>query len=136
MVMAREASSSIHSIISFVYDTQQMPPLASYVPDTAGLKIIGEWIRNYRTLYVVDSNTIVNPLKSRTTIPRNIPLIQNRVLILPEGWEGRASMMGIQGRAYSLHPAGKNRYAIPASAPSGIYFFKVGRRYFKASLIH
>lgn len=124
----------INSSISYFYDNQQMPPIATYMPDTAGLKILGEWIRNYRTLYVVDSGTIVTSLKAASVLPRDIPLVMNRILRVPDGWEGKAQMIGIQGRIHDLSPGGKRRYIIPQTVPTGVYFFRVGNRYFKASV--
>ncbi len=125
----------IDSLISYFYDDQQMPPLATYMPDTAALKILGEWVRNYRTLYIVDSSNIVTRLNSKPVPPRNIPLIRNRILFVPKDWLGGALMIGIQGRAYRLYSSGKNRYLIPPFAPAGVYFFAVGSHYFKASIL-
>jgi hypothetical protein len=117
-------------------DQDQMPPLATHLPDTAAMKILGEWAKNYRTLYPIEGQPIIvqvrgRPMQARVEGAR----IQNRFLIVPAAWTGRASMSSLQGRVYALSPAGRGRYLIPASAPSGLYFFKVGSRSFRASVL-
>jgi hypothetical protein len=120
----------------FGTDGLQMPPLATHIPDTAAMKILGEWAKSYRTLYSIkDKDSIVNVKGSVRRFAAENARIQNRQLIVPEGWSGKAQMFSVGGRMYALSSVGKGRYAIPQAAPSGLYFFKVGNRTFRASVL-
>ena len=112
-----------------------MPPLATYIPDTAALKILGEWARNYITLTPVPGESIVTSLRDRAASRHGIPSIRNRQLLVPEGWTGKAVMISLDGRSTPLSSVGRGRYALPASMPSGVYFFQVGNRSFRTSIM-
>jgi hypothetical protein len=109
-------------------DGSQMPPLATFIPDTAALKILGEWGKNY------PANTAVRRGNAAGSF-QGIPALRNRMLILPPGWSGKVVMSGLNGRAYPLSSAGPGRYALPAVLPPGVYFFKVGDRSFRTSIL-
>lgn len=109
---------------------KQMPPLAaSFVPDTAALRLLGEWVRQYRS----GNNSGV---KGTLRTPRgSTPILRHRLLLLPPDWTGRASMRDIQGRPYPLRPQGRGAYVLPAHAPAGVYFFRIGEKSFPAAVM-
>ena len=124
------------SVLEFGPDGLQMPPLATHIADTAAMKILGEWARTYRTLVRLEGQDSIVNIKGRyVRIPAEGARIQNRMLIVPEGWTGKAVMFNVSGRTYTPASAGQRRYAIPLSAPSGLYFFRVGNRTFRASVL-
>jgi hypothetical protein len=129
------AMNQIFTRPRFEADGGQMPPLATYIPDTAALKILGEWARNYITLVPVPGENPVVSVKSRVAQQGGMPSIYNRQLVVPEGWTGKAVMISLDGRSIPLASAGRGRYALPASMPSGVYFFQVGSRSFRASVM-
>ena len=107
-------------------DAEGMPPLASYIPDTAALKILGEWVvkqtppAGIRSIGLRDAGTLQ---------------IHGRFLIAPPGWTGKVQMSDIQGRVQNLEHLGKGRYALPDNARNGVYFFRAGQHTFKASIL-
>ncbi len=126
----------LSSVGVFGSDGGQMPPLATHIPDTAAMKILGEWAKSYRTLTrIAGRDSVVNINGRVNRFAAETARIQNRQLIVPESWVGKAQMFNIGGRVYALASVGKGRYAIPQSAPSGLYFFKVGNRTFRASVL-
>jgi len=54
---------------------------------------------------------------------------------VPENWTGKAFMISLNGRSVPLASVGRNRYALPVSAPAGVYFFRVGDHTFKTSVM-
>jgi len=117
----------------FGSDASQMPPLATYIPDTAAQKILGEWVKNYVTLVVVDPNNIIAVRKHSFVFTS--PSINNRILFVPDSWTGEAVMMDMQGRIRNLNRVGKGVYKVPSDVPVGVYFFKVGQFAFKSSIL-
>jgi len=113
----------------FDADGSQMPPLATYIPDTAALKIMGEWAKNYPARMVAIHRG------NAASVSQGVPQIQNRVLTVPAGWTGKAVMTGVSGRSYALPSAGPGRYVLPTVVPTGIYFFKVGDHSFRTSIL-
>jgi hypothetical protein len=114
----------------FSGNSQQMPPLATFIPDTAALRILGEWAKYYR------SNLVPGGINaSRKLAVHGGPSIRNRTLFVPKDWTGKAQMLDIRGRVFTLKPTGPGAYALPPQAPAGVYFFKLGAHYFKASML-
>jgi cytochrome c553 len=109
-------------------DGDGMPPLATYIPDTAALKILGEWVAKQGA----SSEIGIRAIGSRA-FPS--PYIRDRILIVPAGFTGAVRMMDIRGRVFALRPLGNGRYEIPDMAKDGIYFLRVGQRFFWASLL-
>ena len=107
-------------------DPEGMPPLATYIPDTAALKILGEWVAK---------QGLTIGIRPGRTYTFQSPLIRDRILIVPGGFVGEVRMTDIRGRVFALKPQGKGRYLIPESARHGIYFFQAGRQHFRASLM-
>jgi hypothetical protein len=115
----------------------QMPPLATNVVDTTAMRILGEWAATYRTLVPVEGQepvTRINGAVARKAVAE-MPKLHNRLLIVPNGWTGKAQMFSISGRAYNLPSVGRGQYAIPQAAPAGLYFFRVGEHTFRASVL-
>jgi hypothetical protein len=105
-----------------------MPPLASsFIPDTAALIRLGEWVKTYR------SNSILGIRKPREMAVD--PKIRNRVLTLPADWKGKVFMADITGRKKELRPVGPHIYALPAQIRPGIYFFQAGPKVFRAAIM-
>jgi hypothetical protein len=128
---------TLKEVITFNADGLPMPLIGSHIPDTAGMKILGEWAKTYRTLIRIDGQDSVVTLRDGRVLrfAAEGARIQNRMLIVPEGWTGKAVMFGMNGKAQVLSAAGRNRYALPHATPSGVYFFKVGSRSFRASVM-
>jgi hypothetical protein len=110
------------------WDGGQMPPLATHIPDTAALKVLGEWARTYQPTPLAIRN-------ARITRQDQMPIIRNRQVIVPEGWAGKAVMTGIDGRSWVLPTVGRGRYALPALVPMGVYLFRIGDRSFRTSVM-
>jgi hypothetical protein len=127
--------NQVFKSISFMNDPSQMPPLATFIPDTASLKILGEWARSYITLTPVPNEVPVTSVRGLVAMDAGVPTIRNRQLIVPEGWTGKAVMISLDGRSTPLVSAGRGRYALPASMPSGVYFFRVGNKSFRTSVM-
>ena len=126
----------VNDVVLFSPDGLQMPPVATHIPDTAAMRVLGEWAKTYRTLYPIPGQPIFTRVKGNAVrMAAGGARIQNRLLIVPEGWSGKAQMFSISGRVYTLPSAGKGRYSIPQTAPSGLYFFRVGNRTFRASVL-
>ncbi len=114
-------------------DANQMPPLASFQPDTAALQVLAEWVHGYQETFVG-----LRPGPSGFVAAQ--PILRDRILSLPKDWKEPVAMLDIQGRIHRLAPIFGNRvdgceYALPASLPRGVYFFQAGARYFKASVL-
>jgi hypothetical protein len=107
-------------------DPEGMPPLATYVPDTAALRILGEWVVTQAPMAGIRNG------KSRRT---EVPYIRDRLLIAPPGWTGTAQMLDIRGRVVYLVPLANGRYTLPKTAKDGVYFFRIGEHFFKASIL-
>ncbi len=114
---------------------EQMPPFATYIPDTAALKVLGEWIKNYRTLAVVDSQNIVNSVRQSGQLHLAEPVLRNHTLFVPVDWGSGATMWNIQGQSHALQALGVGAYALPPGTPVGIYMFRVGAHTFIQSLL-
>src|SRR5690606_10080409 len=78
----------------------QMPPLvSSFLPDRQALSILGEWVRNYRTLQVVGpdtSNSVLNPPSAKAGNPDH--RILGRVLFLNHDGVEAVRMSNLHGR--------------------------------------
>jgi hypothetical protein len=107
-------------------DPDGMPPLATYIPDTAALAIMGEWVAKQGALAGI-----------RAHGPRAFPspYIRDGVFTVPAGLGGEVRMLDIRGRTMALRPLGRGRYAVPEMAKDGVYFFRVGPRSFRLSLL-
>lgn len=95
-------------------DRAQMPPLATFIPDTAAMALLGEWVKGYAA---------VNAGIRAARPARGAPVLSGRVLRLPAGWDG-ASVLDVAGRVYPLRPLGGGAYALPERAPAGVLFIR------------
>jgi hypothetical protein len=109
-------------------DGDQMPPLGTYLADTAALKVLGEWLVNQ------GNKTAIRGAAKRYAAKTPI-LSSHRVLFVPSDWKGRVQMLDVQGRATDLLPLGGSRYALPTSVKAGLLLFRIGDKHFKASLV-
>jgi hypothetical protein len=124
---------ALDSVVNWRTDPYQMPRLATYIPDTTAMRVFGEWARDYRTLVRVPGQDSVVNVRGRLLVARaDGPRLQGRVLLVPQGWAGKARMFAVDGRSWPLPSAGRGRYAIPRSAPPGVYAFRIGDRAFRA----
>jgi hypothetical protein len=118
-------------------DGDQMPPLATFQPDTAALQVLAEWVQGYKETFVGIHR---GPRAAFAIEPAIQPAIRDRILVLPAEWRGPVQMLDIRGRAYGLTPlsaspmAGR-RYALPGDLPRGVYAFRAGARFFRATVL-
>jgi hypothetical protein len=123
-------------VMSWAPDPYQMPRIATYIPDTTAMRVLGEWARSYRTLKKVPGfDSVVSARGRLAAVRAPAPRLEGRLLRVPSDWKGPARMFSVSGRAWILHSAGRGLYAVPAQAPPGVYLFRVGDRAFRASLL-
>ncbi|MDB5050967.1 MAG: hypothetical protein JWO30_4038 [Fibrobacteres bacterium] len=127
------ASDAVYDL--YAEHGDQMPIIATFVPDTSALKILVEWVKNYKILVPVAG--VANPKSARALAlaASNRPVIRDRVLFVPSGWAGTAVMMDLSGRAHTLAATGKGSYVLPAGIPNGVYVFRVGVHTFFTSVL-
>ena len=126
---------SIISLINQTYgfysaDDNQMPPLASFQPDTSALKILGEWVKGYQESFVALAQ---GGFTAGQTFAQ--AFVRNRTLVIPKEWRGLVQMMDIQGRTYNLERIDRETYALPSGLPRGYYCFKIGTCLFRATVL-
>lgn len=109
-------------------DADGMPPLATYIPDTAALKILGEWVAKQGASSAIG-------IRSAVSRSFQSPYIRDRILIVPANFTGAVRMTDVRGRVFALRPLGKGRYEIPEMARDGVYFLRVGQRSFRTSFL-
>ncbi len=114
-------------------DPDQMPPFLTFRPDTAALRLLGEWAKHYRTLTVVDSQHVYAALAPPGPAWGG-PVFRGRDLFVPTAWTGTARMLDLHGRVQALKMLGPGRYALPANTAAGVCLFQVGPHFFKATL--
>ena len=126
-------------LINFSPIGNQMPPLATNIPDTTAMRFLGEWAATYRTLVQVEGFPIVPEpvsIAGRGPLARaDMARLSGRMLMVPNGWTGKAQMFSVTGRAYNLPSVGRGQYAIPQNAPVGLYIFRIGDQTFRASVL-
>jgi cytochrome c553 len=112
--------------------SMSMPPLASYLPDTAALRILGEWAKNYRPF----SDTVQQSVRNKllTLKPAAFAFVRGRMLFIPSGAVDEVSMTNIAGQTFRIRAIRRGVFALPRQASSGVYFFKIGTRLIKSSL--
>lgn len=106
-----------------------MPPVpVSFIPDVEAMKILGEWVKTYRTLYVVDSSRIITGVRrdGDGTAAGLALRFHNGMVIVPPEWKARPELLSPTGRRHALPSAGPGRYALPARLPPGIYWVRAG----------
>jgi len=111
-------------------DQYQMPPLATFIPDTAPQIILGEWAKTYRS----GAFTGIKDRGLASLAPLEQAFIRDHVLFVPASWLGKALMLDIRGRVYKLQALRKGAYSVPANIPSGVYFFRIGAHSFITSM--
>lgn len=124
------------ALMSWAPDPYQMPRIATYIPDTTAMRVLGEWARGYRTLVAVPGYDSVVNVRGRPVAMRAAgPRVAGRLLYVPADWKGPARMVSLNGRSWTLFSAGRSLYAVPVQAPPGVYVFRVGDRSFRASVL-
>jgi hypothetical protein len=96
---------------------EQMPELATYLPDTAALNVMAEWIRGY------SPETKIRPRLARNS---GSPRIVGRTLILPDGWSGPIRVWDLRGRERALGMIGPGVFRLPESLRPGVYVMRNG----------
>jgi hypothetical protein len=109
-------------------DPEGMPPLATYIPDTAALKILGEWVAKQAAQPAIG-------IRGKAPVSYPSPYIRDRVLIVPALFTGEVRMMDIRGRSFVLNPLGSGRFEIPRTIKGGLYMVRVGQRFFRTWLL-
>lgn len=106
-------------------DRNQMPPMATYEPDVAALRVMEDWIRSM--------GTGPSPVNARKTPAQGVPAFRGHSLVLPPGLAvGRAlvSLRDLRGREVPMRRIGPLEYALPESAPRGVYLLQTGSKSF------
>lgn len=104
---------------------EQMPELATYLPDTAALSLLAEWIRGYTPA------TKIHPVPARNP---GAPRIIGRTLVLADGAGGPAYLYDLRGRKRELQRVGPGAYRLPDSLRPGVYVFRSGTRTFRIAV--
>jgi hypothetical protein len=116
----------------------QMPPLnTSFLVDADAVRLLGEWVKNYRTLQEPYLNVDPGRDKPSGSSPALRPTVQGRFLLIPgaEGAPGRnVQMYDAYGHRYRLGLAGAGRFRLPEGLSEGVYFFRAGPHRFKILL--
>lgn len=115
----------------FDWHGDQMPILATYEPDTSAIKVLAEWVKNYKILYQVGIRPKITEARH---LQGSVPYVLGNVLYIPGGWQGETSFFDTRGRSYGLTPIRNGAYALPVGIKAGIYLAKVGTRSFLASV--
>lgn len=97
---------------------EQMPELATYLPDTAALNVLAAWVRQYSP-----STGIRAARRPQTS---GALRIVGRDLLVAGGRGGTLVLADIQGRKRDLVPVGPGRYRLPDSLRPGVYFIQFG----------
>lgn len=110
----------------------QMPPYGTFEVNEPAMALIAQWIRTLPAIAAPGALALANHGVRR----QGVPILKGRNLVLPEGLgTGSVSMLGLDGRALALKRQGKGRYGVPADAPRGLYFIRVGNRSFRQYLL-
>jgi hypothetical protein len=112
-----------------------MPPLGSFEVNGPAVALLAKWIKTMPAIPAPGWEGTTSLAGMRRV--RWAPLFQGRLLKVPDG-DGtgtRVSMTGIDGRVLVLRPQGGGVYAVPADAPRGMYFIRVGKAGFRLNLL-
>lgn len=111
---------------------KQMPPYGTFEVNDPAMALLAQWIRSLPATAAPGALALAD----HGVRPRVAPLLHGRTLVLPEGLgTGHVSMLGLDGRALALRRQGPGMYGIPADAPRGLYFIRVGNRSFRRHLL-
>ena len=110
-------------------DGDQMPPLATFEPDTAALAVLGEWAKGYQESY---ASIRPGPHGAGSLA---MATVRDGILRVPGTWQGPAEMLDMQGRVYGLKPSAPFTYALPPALTRGVYAFRIGMHAFRASIL-
>lgn len=110
----------------------QMPPYGTFEVNDRAMAVLAQWIRALPATAAPGAVALAN----HRFRPRGVPFLHGRTLVLPEGsGKGNVSMLGLDGRALALKRQGRDMYGVPADAPRGLYFIRIGNRSFRQYLL-
>ncbi len=104
----------------YAWDTQQMPPLATYERNLAALDLLNRWVLEMDTIFVG-----VRPVAGG--LGAFAPVVRGRTLSFPGNGSEVLELVDMRGRSWRLQPIGPGVYAIPAAAAPGLYLFRAGK---------
>jgi hypothetical protein len=111
---------------------RQMPPVGSFEVNDPAMVVLAQWIKSLPATQAPGALALAD----HRIRPQRSPFLRGRILALPAGLEGGAvSMLGLNGRALALRRLGPGVFMIPADAPQGLYFIRVGNRSFRQYLL-
>jgi hypothetical protein len=115
----------------------QMPPLSSsFIPDRKALEILGEWVKHYRTLQIVDSTRIISRIQNHTPQFQNLYINPSTRILKMVSLSGASiELIDLQGRAFRLQRILQGHYRIPEHLKAGVYFLRSGSVRAKVTLL-
>lgn len=106
-----------------------MPPLGTFEVDTVAAKIMKQWILNFDVN--VDLQGRPDAIRTRANQQSlRVPMMNANNIVIPEGMTGRVSLVGVNGREFSLNRVAGNTYAVPSEVKRGLYIVRVGAKSF------
>ncbi len=106
---------------------EQMPELASYLPDTAALNVLAAWVREYS-----------EPVGVRPRVPGGggaveggAPRISGLSLVFPGARGGTVTLSDLRGRSWKLKPEANGTFRLPEGLRPGVYILRGGSRAFR-----
>ncbi|MDB5050464.1 MAG: gdhB [Fibrobacteres bacterium] len=113
----------------------QMPPLGTFEVNGPAVALLAKWIKTMPPMPAPGWEGTAS-LAGMNRASR-APTLQGRILRVSDasGTGAPVSMSGIDGRAVALRRQGTGVYAVPAEAPRGVYFIRVGGARFRVNLL-
>lgn len=117
--------------------TEQMPTLATFLPDSGALRLLREWLCAFGTRPASacrlpdvqddasywDAPAAIHA-PSRPGRRGSAPRIESGVLLMEPGNHATPRLRDLRGRRLPLRPAGAGRYRLPGGLPAGILFLE------------
>lgn len=119
----------------FAPNAAEMPPLASFEPNTEALDLITRWILEMDTTQVSIRPGAHGFAGFRDAALRDRVFHLPAELIAAGGTSLVVTMTGLDGRSWTLRTLGDGRYALPSGASRGVYAFRAGGRVFLRNLL-
>jgi hypothetical protein len=114
--------------------SMSMPPLGPSLPDIAAMRVLGEWTKTYRPFCDTCPPSGIRFKQPFRPEVRARVFVRGQMLAVPSGWQGRAFLITLAGRAIELRPAGKDAFALPRRLTPGTYVVRIGGRTLKAAI--
>jgi mono/diheme cytochrome c family protein len=129
--LATRNQADVSTIEAFDSHIRQMPPLATFEPHEEALRVIDEWILS------MPRRTVPIAIASAASATRPSPIFRGRSFQVPPALlagRPRIVLTGLDGRSVALRSLGQGLFALPASAPAGVYVLRIGSSVFTRSV--